>query len=706
MSSFICPITQARFVHPVVAPSGHTFERQAIVEWLSNHTTCPITRQPLEVGDLVPNRALKSLMEEEEEKSKAPPAPPAPEPPSAPVVELEAPTITPVAGVGDCFRVVVPDVKDVGDLPPINLVFVVDSSGSMNASATVKGSVEATNLSNLDLVCHAAETIAHTLREGVDHYGVVEYSHAASVVLPLTLMDGRPETMMDVKKEVETIDAGGQTNLFDGLRSALGMFSGAPPAAADVVFLLTDGCANVEPPRGTVAATKRLIAARDSGRPLVIYTFGFGTNQDEKQLASIAELTAEAGGRYVFASDPGMLVTTISHALAGAITYRYDLIPKRMPGARAGSTVYVRGLDPMLEEKEEVELPEEEVSRRAMATMIGKLLTCNRFGLQKEESTNLLREAAGQLVGDDEESLDQFVQAISREDWWTAWGRRFAMSLGAAIKQRTGHSFKDSCCRRFVGEGYASVVETVEQTFSSLPPPKPKRDTFDYAKWGGGYGGYGSGGHSPPPTPSPIDMSAYVDMDGGCIYTATAVHTSRDGIKCAGDVRPGDFLLSVTNAGNAIYVPVMAVATTTAPAGSLFSVDDVCVTAYHPLCQYKEDMFGVESELGHWVFPVDAGFKVIAAKDDVRATERRQVVSFVMPVGIVGVLTGRRARICAAALGHGCVTGDRVLAHSFFGNRAAVMCALAGVHLDADSGHHVVKGMVRRGRGGEVVGFV
>ena len=34
-SSFLCPITSALMIDPVIDPDGNSYERSAIVEWLS-----------------------------------------------------------------------------------------------------------------------------------------------------------------------------------------------------------------------------------------------------------------------------------------------------------------------------------------------------------------------------------------------------------------------------------------------------------------------------------------------------------------------------------------------------------------------------------------------------------------------------------------------------------------------------------------------
>jgi len=48
---------------PVFTCDGHTYERQSISLWLESHNTSPITGLPLENKKLVPNFALKSLLQ-------------------------------------------------------------------------------------------------------------------------------------------------------------------------------------------------------------------------------------------------------------------------------------------------------------------------------------------------------------------------------------------------------------------------------------------------------------------------------------------------------------------------------------------------------------------------------------------------------------------------------------------------------------------
>ncbi|CAF4900544.1 unnamed protein product [Rotaria sp. Silwood1] len=66
----LCPITLALFRDPVLAQDGHTYERQAILEWIENKGTSPITGQKLSPEHLHLNRAIKKAVDRFEASSK------------------------------------------------------------------------------------------------------------------------------------------------------------------------------------------------------------------------------------------------------------------------------------------------------------------------------------------------------------------------------------------------------------------------------------------------------------------------------------------------------------------------------------------------------------------------------------------------------------------------------------------------------------
>eukprot|EP01065_Artemidia_motanka_P048998 TRINITY_DN803_c0_g1_i3.p1 TRINITY_DN803_c0_g1~~TRINITY_DN803_c0_g1_i3.p1 ORF type:complete len:321 (+),score=57.17 TRINITY_DN803_c0_g1_i3:89-964(+) len=55
----LCPITSDVMTDPYLTKYGHSFERAVLLEWVRDHQTCPITRQPLLETEMFPNRALR-----------------------------------------------------------------------------------------------------------------------------------------------------------------------------------------------------------------------------------------------------------------------------------------------------------------------------------------------------------------------------------------------------------------------------------------------------------------------------------------------------------------------------------------------------------------------------------------------------------------------------------------------------------------------
>jgi len=180
------------------------------------------------------------------------------------------------------------------------------------AGATDK---EKFGLSQLDLVKHALKTIIHSLTRN-DRLSIVSFSNSASVLFYLRQMDddGRSSALA----ALERLDDGGQTNLWDGLRTGLEVLADGQRASGSNValFLLTDGCPNVEPPRGhlpTLTAYKSRLNFTCS-----INTFGFGYNLDSKLLEELAQMGNT--GSYAFIPDGSFVGTIFVNAIANLLT--------------------------------------------------------------------------------------------------------------------------------------------------------------------------------------------------------------------------------------------------------------------------------------------------------------------------------------------------------------------------------------------------
>lgn len=59
----LCPITHELMVEPVILTDGHSYELNAIQEWLVKHDVSPMTGQPLPNKHVIPNYTLKKLID-------------------------------------------------------------------------------------------------------------------------------------------------------------------------------------------------------------------------------------------------------------------------------------------------------------------------------------------------------------------------------------------------------------------------------------------------------------------------------------------------------------------------------------------------------------------------------------------------------------------------------------------------------------------
>jgi serine/threonine protein kinase len=60
----LCPITLEIFRDPVMAQDGYTYERKAIEGWIQKNGTSPITKQKISLENLVPNHAIKKVIDQ------------------------------------------------------------------------------------------------------------------------------------------------------------------------------------------------------------------------------------------------------------------------------------------------------------------------------------------------------------------------------------------------------------------------------------------------------------------------------------------------------------------------------------------------------------------------------------------------------------------------------------------------------------------
>jgi len=165
------------------------------------------------------------------------------------------------------------------ELPPANLVFLIDVSGSMKSA------------DKLDLVKAALRLLSRQLRSQ-DRLSIAVYAGASGVVLEPVPGDQTAK----IQQALESLSAGGSTNGGAGIHLAYRLAEQAfLPDGINRVLLATDGDFNV----GTVSfeALMDLIAEkRKSG--IALTTLGVGTGNYDDQL--LEQLADTGNGNYAY----------------------------------------------------------------------------------------------------------------------------------------------------------------------------------------------------------------------------------------------------------------------------------------------------------------------------------------------------------------------------------------------------------------------
>lgn len=207
----------------------------------------------------------------------------------------------PESGAGYLALTVVPDLAaDGATVPPQDVVFVIDTSGSMSGASLPQAQA-------------ALRLCLRHLREG-DRFNVIEFNNRwqgfAKAPVPFT-----QRALEEADRWVEALEATGGTEMLAPLTEAV---KSAPDG---VVVLLTDGQVGNE-----AAILKAALAARGSAR---LYSFGIGTNVSDVLLRDLARQT---GGAVEFIHPGERIDDKVVAQFARAVAPRVDDIKVSFEG--------------------------------------------------------------------------------------------------------------------------------------------------------------------------------------------------------------------------------------------------------------------------------------------------------------------------------------------------------------------------------------
>ena len=188
------------------------------------------------------------------------------------------------------------------DRKPIDLVLVIDKSGSMSGE-------------KMELTKETAELVAKELGAS-DRLSIVTYDTGVYCPMPLAAMDKKGKAM--AAETIGEIRPGSATNLSGGLLRGIEELSKAATGAETAsVLLLTDGLANngIRDTDGIVRCLEGVMGAM--ARPATVFTFGYGEDHDASMLRAIADA---GGGVYYFMEDGDSVATSFADCLGGLLS--------------------------------------------------------------------------------------------------------------------------------------------------------------------------------------------------------------------------------------------------------------------------------------------------------------------------------------------------------------------------------------------------
>jgi len=599
-NEFYCPITFGLMQDPVIAADGHTYEREAIEQWLMNHSTSPKTNLPLTSSNLIPNIALRNTIRDMLAKQplhfQTPKL----------VGKFENKTLIAKAYPADAAVHLTIKTEEPETRQPIVLLAIVDTSGSMAESTDDEKSAEAYGFSRLDLVKHTVRTMAAVLGDD-DMLSIITYSTNAQIVLRPTRMN--KEGKARVEAALEYVQPDSQTNIFEGIRHAMEIANTDELAGRNIVgLLLTDGFPNINPPRGILYELQNRVVMKN---PWTLHTFGFGYKLDSKLLADLA---LWGNGLFGFIPDATMVGTVFINFLAsvlssaarnpqltrdGKLIYLHNSL---LQGGQTYETVISYSGQEICLNGKVVPLEAEPIGctfALAHSELIETLEnviaieSSNRTGTTIERLKTLAAKFAASseprvvafsrdLTGSDPEG--QLSLAVS-PNHFGKWGEHYLRSYLRAQKLQMCLNFKDAGVQIYGGPLFKELQDVAEKAFCGLPPPTPS-----VAAQPKGY--YGAGGAAPVYS-TPLSMASLYNSGGGCFHGENHVLMADGSRKAIKEINPDDQVWTPEGPANVVCLVTIG---SKRPAQTMVQINGLCITPWHPI-RLKAG--------GPWVFPAD-----------------------------------------------------------------------------------------------------
>jgi Ca-activated chloride channel family protein len=239
---------------------------------------------------------------------------------------------------------------------PLNLVVVLDKSGSMSGPASE-------TLTKMEAVKMALTEMVDRL-DANDRLAIIAFNSSHQVLLASAAVTNRPA----IKKVIASIEDGGGTNIEGALKAGfeIAAQNSVPRQRLDRVMLLTDALPNV----GSTGDDSFLgLTESYAKREIGLTTFGVGINFGQELVVAISRIR---GGNYFFLEDADRIKEVFDLDFDYLVTpLAYDMHLELVPGSWV-KTVGVHGIPNWEEGQNKVQMDVETLflSRNHGAIMI------------------------------------------------------------------------------------------------------------------------------------------------------------------------------------------------------------------------------------------------------------------------------------------------------------------------------------------------
>jgi hypothetical protein len=687
---FLCPITQNIMNEPVIDNEGNSYDKKAIEKWLENKNTSPITRNHLCLTYLKTNRSLKDAIEQYIKIS--PPTDIIMYDDNDILIDDENIISMNISSYNKSIDEILVKISidPIKGIQPINMdiVIVVDVSGSMNSPATVEQNGFQINVgfTLLDITKHAIKTIIETMNCG-DRISIIAFSDTSTVIcklMPITKFNKEY-----IKSLITNLKAYGCTNLWAGINCGLKEFikDSYNNSHVSSLLIMTDGIpsSHLLPPRGILnSIIHSLSKMKDEYIIPTIYTFGFGYSIDTKLLVDIATL---GNGTFSFIPDSGFVGTVIIHALANISTIcgsKAKLTLKPMNGAIIkhiygyddnvipidtihygqskdivilieinnsenyildvcfdyisynNNLVNIQGYAEIKNKTYNVTF-EKSIMRLEFVELIKSIL----LNYPNYKSNELIKNYICKYNSEDPiitDLKDQVTLAISNDTFYKRWGNNYLYSLLFAHIQQKCNNFKDKSILSYGGELFIKQRDIIDEIYSNMSPPIPSINVLNSDNCIA----------IPQNNLNEINFgNIFNNCNNGCFHEYSEVLMADGKIKKCSEIIKGD-IVSTFNNNIALVICVIKIKCNENICEMVKFDKGLMITPYHPI-----------KNNNNWVFPLNFGL--------VKEYNCEYMYNYILNTTHTIIIND----IVCVTLGHGFTDND-VIKHHYYGTELVI----------------------------------